>query len=95
MTEHYPEFFTATILEWKPLLKPEKYKEVVVESLSYLAKEKRARIYAFVVMSNHIHFIWQTLSGYKPQENQLSFMKYTAQMLLKDLRNNHLAVMEK
>jgi len=95
ITEHYPEFFTATILEWKPLLKPDKYKDIIVDSLTYLVKEKRVKVYAFVIMSNHIHLIWQSLSGYEPKENQLSFMKYTAQMLLMDLRNNHRAVMEK
>jgi hypothetical protein len=25
--EYWPQFFTATILEWKPLLKPDKYKD--------------------------------------------------------------------
>jgi hypothetical protein len=24
----YPQYFTATILQWKKLLKPEKYKEI-------------------------------------------------------------------
>ncbi len=29
------QFFTATILEWKHLLKPDKYKDTIVESLSF------------------------------------------------------------
>lgn len=33
--------FTATILEWKHLLKPEKYKDVIIESLTFIVKEKR------------------------------------------------------
>jgi len=33
--------------------------------------------------------------GYEPKEIQLSFMKYTAQMIIKDLRNNHKEVLEK
>jgi putative transposase len=93
-TEYYPEFFTATILNWKHLLKPDKYKDIIVESLRYLVVEKRIKVFAFVIMSNHIHFIWQSINGHKPKENQLSFMKYTAQIILKDLRNNHQAVME-
>jgi len=49
----------------------------------------------FVFMSAHIYVIWQVKAGYLPKEIQLSFMKYTAQMIIKDLRNNHNEVLEK
>lgn len=48
-TEYYPEFFTATILEWKHLLKPDKYKDVIVESLSYLVAEERLMLFAVLI----------------------------------------------
>ena len=51
----WPQFYTATILEWKPLLKEDKYKDVLIESLRFLVSEKRITLYAFVIMSNHIH----------------------------------------
>ncbi len=31
--ENCPQFYTATILDWKQLLKPEKYKMVIMASL--------------------------------------------------------------
>ena len=31
----YPQFFTATNLEWKKLLKPDKYKDIVISSLRF------------------------------------------------------------
>jgi len=40
------QFFTATILEWKHLLKPDKYKDIIVESLKFLSLENRAIIFA-------------------------------------------------
>ena len=87
--EYYPEFFTATILEWKHLLIQDKYKAIIANSLEYLTQQKRVRVYGFVIMSNHIHIIWQCMPNHKPKEIQLSFMKFTAQMIIKDLRNNH------
>ena len=53
----WPQFYTATILEWKPLLKQDKYKDVIIESLRFLVFEKRINLYAFVIMSNHVHLI--------------------------------------
>jgi len=38
--EDCPQFFTATILDWKKLLKPEKYKLIIIDSLHYLTSEK-------------------------------------------------------
>ena len=49
-------FFTGTILNWQTLLLSDKYKEVVLRSLEFLTKNKRVKIYAFVLMPNHIHF---------------------------------------
>lgn len=86
---HYPSFFTATILEWKPLLKQDKYKEIIANSLAFLVREKRIVVYGFVMMSNHIPIIWRVMNEHQLVEVQQSFMKYTAQMMIKDLRNNH------
>jgi REP element-mobilizing transposase RayT len=55
LTPHYPQFFTATILEWKHLLKPDKYKDFITESLSFRVNEKQVFVYGFVIMPNHIH----------------------------------------
>ena len=52
LPDHYPQFFTATILEWKHLLKPGKYKELIASSLHFLILDKRIVVYGFVFMSN-------------------------------------------
>ncbi|MBC7652445.1 MAG: transposase [Deinococcales bacterium] len=85
----YPAFFTATILEWKHLLKPDKYKAIITESLAFLVKQKRIEVFGFVIMSNHIHIIWRCMPAHILSNVQLSFMKYTAQLIIKDLRNLH------
>jgi len=51
----YPQYFTATNLEWQKLLKPEKYKDLIISSLCFLVEDNRAKIFAFVIMDNHIH----------------------------------------
>lgn len=94
-SEYWPEFFTATILEWKHLLKPDKYKDIITQSLSYLVQENRVKIFGFVIMSNHLHCIWQAMAGHTPQEVQHSFLKFTAQTIIKDLRNHHPEVLER
>lgn len=62
--ESCPDYFTATILESKHLLKPDKYKDVIVSSLQFLIKENRIKFYGFAVMSNHIHVKLQVQRDY-------------------------------
>jgi REP element-mobilizing transposase RayT len=85
----YPQFFTATNLEWKKLLQPDKYKDIVIQSMRFLVKKKRVVIYGFVIMSNHLHIIWQMQAGMKRSNVQRDFLKYTAQRIKADLKWSH------
>ena len=51
----YPNYLTATNLEWKTLLRPGVYKDIVVDSLRFLAEDLQTVLFAFVIMDNHIH----------------------------------------
>ena len=93
-SEFYPNYFTSRVVEQKHLLNPDKYKDIVILRLEFLVIERRIKVQGFVIMSNHIHVIWQVQPAFKPKDVQLSFMKYTAQMTIKDLRNNHKEVLE-
>lgn len=87
--EHWPQFYTATINNWQHLLADDKHKEIIVNSLKFLVTEKRIELNAFVIMSNHLHLIWQPLFGFTPVDIQSSFMKYTAQQLKRSLTQNN------
>jgi REP element-mobilizing transposase RayT len=85
---YYPQFFTATILEWKQLLVLDSMKQIIISSLQYLVNEGRVKIYGFVLMPNHIHLIWQIQDGHEKAKVQQSFLKYTAQQMKFALAQN-------
>lgn len=85
----YPCFFTATNLEWKKLLQPDKYKDIIIDSMRFLVEDGRVIIYGFVIMRNHIHLIWQLKAGFKPADVQRDFLKFTAQSIKEDLKKHH------
>jgi putative transposase len=80
------EFLTVTCLEWKHVLKEDALKNIIIESLIYLTKSNRTRVYGFVIMSNHFHLIWQSTGENKSREVQRDFLKYTSQQILKILQ---------
>src|ERR1700757_4063648 len=79
--ENHAQFFTATILEWKHLLRRDEFKDIVIQSLKFLVNEKSVVIYGFVIMPNHIHLIWHIQDGYTREKIQLRFLKFTAQQM--------------
>ncbi len=91
--DYHPQFFTATILEWKSLLKDDAFKDIIIKSLLYLKTEGITKVYALVIMPNHIHLIWQIQDGFKVENVKLRFLKFTAQQFkfrLLDTHNNSL-----
>jgi REP-associated tyrosine transposase len=85
-SNEYAHFLTATNLEWKPLLKDDKNKDIVIDSMRYVIKDKRVIIYAFVIMPNHMHIIWQLRAGRNREDVQRDFLKYTAQQIKSRVR---------
>jgi hypothetical protein len=70
-------------------------KDVIIDSLKFLVKEKRVQVNTFVIMSNHIHLIWQVQKGFVRKNVQRDFLKFTSQTIKRDLKKNHPAVLEK
>jgi REP element-mobilizing transposase RayT len=83
---YHPEFLTATILEWKPLLANDEYKMIVVDSMQWLVENKRCSIHAFVIMPNHIHLLWKITDGYKREDVQGALFSFTGHAFKKSLK---------
>jgi putative transposase len=79
-------FWTATINQWQRLLEKDEYKDVIIDSLQYLTDEGKVDVFAFIIMPNHIHLIWRVNEPNGKESPQGSFLKYTAHIFKKMLR---------
>jgi putative transposase len=75
------EFITVTCLNWNHLLKDDKRKDIIIKSLKFLVDDDRIYLYSFVIMSNHIHIIWEIKEEWKSKNIKQMFLKYTAQQI--------------
>ena len=50
-------FITFSVVNWIDALTRNEYKDIIVDSLQFCIKEKGMKLYAWVIMSNHIHLI--------------------------------------
>ena len=80
-------FVTASVVEWIPLFKYPKYTEIILNSLSWMQKEKRLLLFAFVIMPTHAQVI------IKPEKETIGevvqqFGSFTAHEILKKARED-------
>ncbi|MEQ9580403.1 MAG: transposase [Marinoscillum sp.] len=70
-------------MESRPL-----YKDIIVESLRYCQNEKGLILYAWCVMSNHVHLIVAAQEGGNLSEILRDFKKFTSKKILKEIEEN-------
>ena len=87
--QEWPQFFTATIQNWKHLLNEDKYKNIIVNALQFLVSEGKVSVNGFVIMSNHLHIIWQSKGSYSIKKIQDSFIKHTSKEFKKQLEKDN------
>jgi putative transposase len=88
-------FYTDTICGHKHLLADDTFKMVIINSWKYLVETKKIKIYAFVIMPNHIHLIWEMLDTNGKESPAGSFAKFTAHQFKKIIQKNNPAELEK
>ena len=81
-------------MDWKHLLLDNRHKDIIVDSLKFLVTEKRIILNAFVIMSNHIHLIWQPTFAFTLSDIQASLLKHTAKQLKRSLAEKDAATLE-
>lgn len=86
-------FWTDTVKDWKLLLKPDKYKKLIIDTWKELADKKLILIYGFVIMPNHLHVVWEMLRKNGKEMPHASFNKAIAHLIIKDLKQHHIAVL--
>ena len=73
---------TFTIIDWVDVFTKKEYKIELVNSMNYCVREKGLIIFAWVIMSNHMHIIWQAKEGFKLSDILRDFKKFTAKKII-------------
>ncbi len=80
-------FVTFGVVNWIDAFTRNEYKDIVVESLKYCIKEKDLELYAWVIMTNHVHLIIGTRS--EPLQNIVrDIKKFTSKRIVDAIRKN-------
>lgn len=75
-------FLTFTVIDWVDVFTRKEYGIILTESMNYCVEEKGLIVYAWVIMSNHIHVIWQAKEGSSLSDIIRDFKKFTAKRII-------------
>jgi REP element-mobilizing transposase RayT len=81
-------FVTMTVKHWIDVFTKRDYKDIIVSSLQYCQKEKGLEIFAWVIMSNHIHLIVRAKEGFSLPDILRDFKKFTSKQIIKAIEEN-------
>ena len=85
---HELYFTTTTVVDWMDVFTRPRYKHIIVESLEYCQANKGLDIYAWVLMTNHLHMIVGTSGAASIGDVLRDFKKFTSKGIVKAIQEN-------
>jgi len=83
-------FFTCTTINWIDIFTRSIYRNILVDSLQFCVQNKGLVIYAYVIMTNHIHLIIsKNLSSNRFSDIIRDFKKYTTMQIVHQLKEGN------
>ena len=79
-------FLTITVIDWIGVFSRKEYKIIIVDSLNYCIENKGLTVFAWVVMSNHIHLVVKANDGYELSSIIRDFKKFTAKSIISAIK---------
>jgi REP element-mobilizing transposase RayT len=81
-----PHFMTCTVLEWLPVFTRPETVQILLDCWCYQREHEDVRLYGYVILENHLHFITQAKDLNKCVS---SFKAYTARQIIDHLQAQH------
>ena len=80
-------FLTLTIVDWVDIFTRPVYKKIIVDSLTYCQENKGLDLFAWVLMTNHLHLIARTRDEHTISDFLRDFKKFTSKKISSTVEN--------
>lgn len=89
---HNPEglyFVSFAVVNWLDVFTRNKYKDILLESLTFCQQNKGMEIISWCIMTNHVHLIFRSGKGEKPELLLGDFKRFTSRAIVKCIQENN------
>ena len=88
---HKPEaayFVSFSVVEWLDVFTRNEYRNILLDSLSYCQKNKGMEIFAWCIMTNHVHLVFRSLNEELPGKILGDFKRHTSKKIVSAIKTN-------
>ena len=88
---HNPDgvyFISFSVKDWVDVFTRNEYKNILVENLEFCQKNKGLEIFAWCIMTNHVHLIVRAKEGFRLPDILRDFKKFTSKAIVKAIKDN-------
>ncbi|SIT91655.1 REP-associated tyrosine transposase [Pontibacter indicus] len=80
-------FLTMTVVDWVDIFTRPTYKHIIVDALKFCQQKKGLKLYAWVLMSNHLHLIAAAEDGKILSDVLRDFKQYTSRKIIATIQS--------
>ncbi|MFD2284584.1 transposase [Pedobacter petrophilus] len=82
-------YLTLTIVDWVDIFTRQSYKDIIINSLKHCQSNKGLTLYAYCLMTNHIHLIAASGEDTKLFEIVRDFKKFTNKAIIEEIKSGN------
>jgi REP element-mobilizing transposase RayT len=86
--QNAPHYVTFTVVDWVDVFTRPSYKNIITNNLNICIEKKGLIVYAWCLMSNHIHAILAAMKGFELSGIIRDYKKHTSKALVKEIQTN-------
>ena len=81
-------FVSFAVVEWLDVFTRNEYKHILIESLHFCQQKKGMELFAWCIMTNHVHLMFRSAQGTKPEILLGDFKRFTSRNVVKAIQEN-------
>jgi REP element-mobilizing transposase RayT len=82
-------FLTLTTVGWLDIFTYPRYNRLIVDNLEYCIQQKGLTVYAWVLMSNHLHMICRASEPYRLSDIIRDYKSYVSKKIIKMIQDEN------
>ena len=84
--QHAHYFLTMKVIRWIDVFSRKEFRDIIVDSMNFCISEKGLNIFAWVIMSNHIHMVASCNPPHRMSDFLRDFKKFTSKKIVKTIQ---------
>ena len=81
-------FVSFAVVNWIDVFTRNEYKDIVLDSIRFAQQQKSMQVFAWCIMSNHVHLIYRVQPPYKPEMVLGDIKRFSSRKIIEAITNN-------